>query len=273
MEKLRKIFFDEVEHKYTDEYGNTYTSMTTCIKKYYEDFKKEEIAKACERIGRNPAHPKYLKYRGKTAYQLMQEWDIESDRACKKGNNRHNYLEDIINNANKYIHSDKKYKGTRIYTVQDIMQDHDFGRIDLDYFEKSGLKEKYPNIYATILALHNKGYKFYAEIGVFNENTLISGLVDLLAVNFDTMVFIVIDWKTNKAEIVNIAGYFEKDRNGNETGKFIETGEMFKPPIDNIPASMMHKYSLQVSGYATLVERFGFTILVLNIDRLPHVPK
>ena len=101
MEKLNKIFFDEPTHKYTDEYGNVYTSMTTCIKQYTEEFAKLDIARACERIGRNPNHPKYLKYRGKSAKQLMHEWDDTSTKACEKGNMKHNYLEAIIDNANK----------------------------------------------------------------------------------------------------------------------------------------------------------------------------
>ena len=257
MEKLDKIFFDPIAHKYTDEYGNTYTSMTTCIKKYTEEFKARDIAKACERIGKNPNHPKYLKYKGKSVKQLLYEWDKTSKEACEKGTDKHNYLENIINNANKFVSSVKKYSGNRIYTIQDIMIDHDFGRIDLSYFEASGLPEKYPTIFALILSLHKKGYKFYAEIGVFDINRLISGLIDLLAVHHESGVFFIIDWKTNKSPIMFKSGFFEKDNEGNITTKFIERDNMFYPPIDNVPDSIGHKYSLQVSGYAALVELFG----------------
>ena len=55
------MYFNEEEHKYTDDLGNGYISVTTLIGKYTQEFKKEEIAAACERIGKNPRHPKYQK--------------------------------------------------------------------------------------------------------------------------------------------------------------------------------------------------------------------
>lgn len=259
MQKLRKLYFDPEFHKYTDEYKNEYTSMTTIIGKYVKKFDIENVAKACERIGKNPTHPKYEKYKGKTAKQLIKEWLQKSEDACTKGNDRHNYLEDIINVANGFITSDKKYTGNRIYTIEDIMQDHEFGRINMDYFTKSGLKERYPDIFNIIVALHEKGYYFYAELGVFDPNRLVSGLVDLPAFHHDKKVFIVVDWKTNANDIIDRAGYWDKDREGNTTGKFIDTAEYFAPPIDNIPASMLHKYSMQLSGYSVLIELHGYT--------------
>lgn len=57
--KGRILYFNEEEHKYTDDLGNGYISVTTLIGKYTQEFKKEEIAAACERIGKNPRHPKY----------------------------------------------------------------------------------------------------------------------------------------------------------------------------------------------------------------------
>ena len=263
MDKLRKIFFDEASHKYTDEYSNTYTSMTTVIGDYYEKFgeKQEEIARACERIGKKPSHPKYEKYKDKSAKQLLYEWSESARIACDKGNNRHNYLEDIINVANSFVLSTKKYSGKRIYTIQDVVEDHDFGRIDFDYFEKSGLKDRYPAIYNLIAQLHNAGFYFYAEIGVFDPDRLISGLIDLLCIHHDKKLFIILDWKTNKSKIVFESGYYDKDRNGNETGNFIHTNSVFKAPLDHLPDSTGHKYSMQVSGYAVLVSLYGYTNL------------
>ncbi len=258
LSKLRKLFFDEVLHKYIDEYGNNYTSMTTCIKKYTEEFKTEERAKACERIGRNPNHPDYQKYKGMSSSQLIKLWNRDANEGRDKGTKKHNYLENIINNANKFISSDKKYTGQRIYTIEDIKQDHDFGRIDVDYFDKSGLKEKYPSIYNLIIQLHNAGFKFYAEIGVFDPDRLISGLIDLLVVHHTSKFFIIIDWKTNKTKIMYKSGYFKKDVNRNITDEFVEKFETLYPPIDHLPNSIGHKYSLQVSGYAALVELFGY---------------
>lgn len=262
MDKLDKLFFDVPTHKYTDEYGNIYMSMTTCIKKYTEEFKTEQIAKACERIGSGRTsqgvnHPKYSIYKGKSAKQLIYEWEQKAEIARDKGNDRHNYLEDIINNANKYIASDKKYTGTRIYTIQDIITDHNFGRLTLDFFIASGLQERYPAIFDLIVKLHNNGFCFYAEIAVFDKDRLVSGLIDLLAVHHEDGVFFIIDWKTNAATIVYESGYFIKDKDGNLTDVFVQQDNRFAPPIDHLPDSIGHKYSLQVSGYAALVELFG----------------
>jgi len=258
MEKLRKLFFDPVVHKYTDEFGNEYTSMTTCIKHYTEDFKKVDIARACEKIGRNPNHPKYEKYKNKTAKQLMYEWDKTAKDACEKGTLKHNYLEEIIKNSTNYVSALKKYTGTRIYTIQDIIEDHEFGEIDLNYFIESGLPSKYPSIYTIIETLHKQGYRFYAEIAVFDPDRLISGLVDLLAVDHNAKQFFIIDWKTNRATITFKSGYFEKDSKGELTENFIEKNDYFCPPVDSIPDSIGHKYSMQLSGYAALIELYGF---------------
>lgn len=50
MSKGRILFFNEENHKYVDDLGNPYISVTTLIHKYTEEFKENEIAKACERI-------------------------------------------------------------------------------------------------------------------------------------------------------------------------------------------------------------------------------
>ena len=59
------ILFDPIKHKYTNEVGNSYISATTLIGKYEVKFddKANRIARACSKIGKNPRHPKYLKYK------------------------------------------------------------------------------------------------------------------------------------------------------------------------------------------------------------------
>ena len=87
--KGRILYFNEEEHKYTDDLGNGYISVTTLIGKYTQEFKIEEIAAACERIGKNPRHPKYQKYKGKTKKQILWEWEQETIKACDKGTKKH----------------------------------------------------------------------------------------------------------------------------------------------------------------------------------------
>ena len=252
-----KIYFDEKLHKYTDEYGNTFTSVTTVIGKYVDEFDNQSIARACERIGKNPNHPKYLKYKGKTAKQLLKQWEDETERALAKGNNKHNYLEDAIKHSNNYKRVAGQFIKDRIFTIPDIVENPIVGVVTIDRLVELGLDSKYPIIFNLIDNFVQQGWKLYSEIGVYNLELLISGLVDLLLVR--DKEFIIIDWKTNKAPIRFEAGYFEKDHNNEMTDQFIKTGKTLKYPINFMPASTGHKYGLQLSGYAYLIEQFGLT--------------
>ena len=253
------IYFDEAQHKYTDDRGNTYTSVTTVLAKYCNEFDTDKVALACERIGRNPLHPKYVKYKGMTAAQIKAMWNSITVTALENGTEKHDYLEDIIKKGTGY----RTVEGTdfiqdRLFTIEDILNKQ-YGELDFNWFTTSGIAFRYPIIYNAILILHNAGFKFYAEIGVYNIELLISGKIDLLAVKDDK--FIIIDWKTNKADIRFESGYFEKDIEGNLTSNYIHTNTFMKYPLHFLSDSTGNHYNLQVSGYAWLIEQFGFTNL------------
>lgn len=250
------IYFDERQHKYTDDRGNIYTSVTTVIPKYGEEFQTDEIALACERIGRNPLHPKYPKYKGLSADEIKAKWALTSIEALDKGNTKHNYLEDIIKRATGY----RTIEGTdlildRLFTVDDII-DNTIGELNIEWFTYIGIASRYPSIYSAILTLHKAGFRFYAEVGVYHSEWLISGKIDLIAVK--DKEFIIIDWKTNKDDIRYESGYFEKDLEGKTTTNFIYTNKYMRFPLHFLPDSTGTHYNLQVSGYAWLLEQFGF---------------
>lgn len=252
------IYFDEKLHKYTDEYGNTLTSVTTVIGKYVEKFQSEEVARACERIGKNPRHPKYLKYKGKTAKQILKEWDNTTKEALDKGNRKHNYLEEVIKHSNNYSRVQGSYINDRIFTIPDIISNPLVGVVTIDKLIELGLDSRYPIIFDMIVKFVDKGWKLYSEIGVFNTDLLISGLIDLLLVKDNE--FIIMDWKTNKAPIMYESGYFDKTVDGEMTDTFIKDGKTLNAPLDHLPASVGHKYALQLSGYAYLTEYFGLAL-------------
>jgi len=255
----RIIYFDEELHAYTDQYRKPYISATTIAGKYVEKDDFEATAAACERIGKNPKHPKYAKYKGKTKWQLLEEWKVITVKALHKGKTKHSFLECNINDNNNYNYIKSKLLPKQLYTISHIIHDHTFGAINLNMFAKSGIKDKYPSIYKLIEVLTNVGYYFYSEIGVYNPNYYTCGCIDLLAINFVTGNFIIIDWKTNADPIVFEAGYFDKDINGNRTENFIAKPESyFKYPIAYLPASTGNKYAIQLSNYAWHVEQFGF---------------
>ncbi len=253
----RKIFFNEELHKYTDEYSNVYVSTTTYIKKYHANFeeKQEEIARHCERAGRNPRHEKYAKYKGRTAAQLLALWKQAGDHGRTRGNVKHNYLEQQVKSVNGYNRVAGDYINDLIYTIPDILDNHSFGLINPDILLTLDLKQLYPPIYSLIEGLVASGYRLYAEIGTYNPLTLISGLIDLLAVKDND--FLIIDWKTNKAPIKFESGYWEKDRDGELLDVFKSTEEFFYYPVAHLVDSQGNRYAAQLSTYAELTANFS----------------
>ena len=97
------IYFNREKHKYLDEFGNTYVSATILISKYETKFEDVKVARACEKIGKNPNHPKYLKYKGKTYKQILKDWETIKDIACDNGNFKHDYLDSSIKSSNGFF--------------------------------------------------------------------------------------------------------------------------------------------------------------------------
>lgn len=273
--KGRTIYFDEEQHKYTNELGFVYTSTTTVISKYTEDFKTEDIAKACERIGKNPNHPKYLHYKGKSWQQLVKEWKDTTKASCEFGTAKHNFLEQAVKNSTGYNLNAKGYINGRIYTIDDIITNHSYGRLKLSTFQKHGVHIKYPTIYELLKKLSEAGYSIYAEIGVYDDVYGVSGLVDILCVNHKTLDFIIVDWKTNKAPIKFEAGYFEKQPNGLlDLTKWKSKEAYFAPPLNNVVDSVGNHYSMQLSVYSYLTSTFGYTfkgIILCHIRPIEEV--
>lgn len=263
-----EIYFDPIQHKYTDNFSNAYTSVTTVIGSFKEKFsdKEVDIAKACEKIGRNPKHPKYLKYKNKTYTMILNEWKSEGDRARDIGNTKHDYLETSVKSATGFSSCFKPESG-RLFTVKDIINNNSLGLLNVNYFIETGISVKYPEIFNIILGFVNGGWSIYAEICTYNYDLLISGLIDILL--FKDGMFVVLDWKTNKVRLRFEAGYYDKDVNGNPT-EYIVTGEKLKGVLKHLDASKGNEYTLQLSTYATLTERFGLQCMGLILCHIRH---
>jgi hypothetical protein len=246
------LYFNEELHKYTNEAGLTYTSMTTVIGKYEDKFDADKMAKQChQRYFRKKGH----RYFNMTVKEIKQSWVKLNTDACDRGNERHNYLEDIVKDSSGYHRNSSRFINDRIYTIDDILVDHNFGRIDLEYFATKGLDKRYPSIYAVIEDLVNKGWRIYSEIGVYYNPLMVSGLIDILFVKGDK--FRILDWKTNKAKLHFESGYFKRNELGRDTDHWVADGKTFKAPLRHIQASHGNTYTLQLSGYAWLIEQFG----------------
>ena len=249
------LYFNESQHKYTDDFGTKYTSVTSIISKYSNEFDMESAAKACEKIGFNPSHPKYEKYRGKSAEDIIEEWQQAGEDACEKGTSKHAFIENALLDCTTHLKFDDK-----MFTIENITSD--LGSLDINKFENI-IGEKYPVIFKRIKSLHSLGFRFFPELAVFNKELGISGTIDLFCIKDNK--FLIIDWKTNRDKIMFDSGYYEKDRDGNRTGEFKNTKTKMKAPLFFMPDSTGIHYSLQISGYAWLAEQFGYKNIPQNL--------
>lgn len=259
--KGRIIYFDEEAHKYSNELGFIYTSTTTLIGKYCPHDNFEDIAKACERIGRNPNHKDYHKYKGKTYKTILKEWATITKESCEFGSIKHNFLENAIKESNSYNKYNTTFVNGRIYTIDDVIRKHNFGKVSIKVLDKSGVKEKYPDIYDVLIKLINLGFHIYAEIGVYDDTYGISGLIDILCLNHDTQEFIILDWKTNKAPLRFDSGYFKKDEYGLlDLNNWVAQDKTFNYPLEHLADSTGNHYTMQLSIYAYLVSTWGYKL-------------
>jgi len=251
-----KLFFNELEHKYTDNRGVTYTSMTTVLGKYEHPFETDKVALATSRKYWNAVGHKYYRM---TPKKIKELWAEINTTACDKGNKKHNYFETSIKTANGYNRrAGGIYINDYIYTLDDILDDHDYGLVDLKHFRNTKIDIRYPSIYNALEYHISNGWKIYAEVGVYNPDLVVSGLIDVLMVKGN--LFRILDWKTNKRKMEFNAGYFKRDQFGEETEEYVYTpNKKLKPPLDNIEHCNGQEYSLQLSGYAYLTEQFGLT--------------
>ena len=240
----RRIYFDEENHKYTDDYNTKYTSVITIIGKYEIPFDREY----------------WLSWKAKklgvTVESLGKEWDDINKEACDTGNEKHNYLENEVNSF---------YKPTTRFHLEGFSYRGDYKVINKSNLDSSTLKHKHPDVYRYLIDLIDKGFILYAERRIYNYQLGVCGTIDILAVR--DKEFIIVDWKTNKKPLYFKAGYFKK-RNGIETDIWVNKREFFKEPLGNIPFCKGEIYTMQLSTYAFLVEVYGMTCVGMSLWHL-----
>lgn len=248
----RYIFFDEPTHKYNDEYGNIYTSVTTAIHKFVVPFEKDYWAKFKARE------------QNTSEYAIKNQWKVVNNHSVNNGNLKHNSLETAIKDTSKFakaVNIVRINNIVRCFSVSDLQFNYDIGEMSLQaFYDKIG--SKYPVIFDTIKYYVDQGFRIYSEINVYDPINLISGTIDVLLVR-DTE-FVIIDWKTNRNEIKFEAGYYRKDKATNElTDVWVPSAKYMLHPIDNLQDCTGTHYSLQLSLYARLVELFNYNCVAM----------
>ena len=281
--KQVQIIFDPVAHKYTDNEGNKYTSVTQKLDKYKKKYDSEFWAmyRALDQM-KYKLRPDTTKriiwvdngkdkkgwyglpelYAGifqtvKTPVQIKAEWSEVTEQSLVRGNNKHNFLEDCVN---EFYSKGETINSSIAPTDYDFKDSLFVIRSSSDiHFSPLALVE--PEIHAVLVDLLNSGYTLYAEKRVYSYDHKISGTIDILAVNANGDFWIV-DWKTNKDELQFEAGYYKKawDKGRNakvKTDEFIKTDDRLLYPLNHLYECKGSMYSLQLSLYAYICELWG----------------
>lgn len=233
-----QLFFDEVQHKYYDNTGAHYTSVTQFIDKFKPKF--DELYWATKKA----------QERGVPVGQVLNEWAIIRNNSCERGSNTHNFLEDNIN---------VMYEGTATSQFKDILersknQTYKYKITNEVELYSSPIREKLPTIYVYLMGLIRQGFVLFAEKRVFSFKYKIAGTIDLLAVRGNE--FLIVDWKTNKEDLKFTSGYYKKV-NGVKTNQWVSKQEYFDYPLNNLMNCKGIIYTLQLSLYSYLVELHG----------------
>lgn len=292
--KKVQIYFEPIEHKYTDNEGNVYTSATQLIDQYKPKFAKEfwawyravdqeygMLAKPRPDIPNRiwfktyPSDPgKYYSLAelsaGKVSLKkhpskINYEWEENAQAACDRGNKEHDYLENCVNG----IYNEK--------TVDHSLAINELPSFtlkikDIKELEKSPLAQTHKPVFDLFKKLLLKGFTLFAEKRIYSYEHLVSGMIDILAVNANNEFYIV-DWKTNKDPLQFKSGYFKKAWNSTRTQKvktddWVDKDERMFPPINDLQNCKGSLYTLQLSLYAKLCELWGLKCLGLVLCHL-----
>lgn len=243
----RIINFNEELHRYTDEDNNVYTSVTQKLKTVERPFDTWGEA------------AKYARKYGHDAKYWVDEWARITKEACDNGNEKHNYLENGIDDF-----SGGRKLGSTAYTSTDVLNCIKNFKLSRAELEASPLKYMFPKIYARLVGYIERGWHLYTERIVYWYEYLVAGKIDLILTKPGTKQFVILDWKTNKDPLHETAGYYKK-RHGIKTDEWVETNQRLLAPLTHLQDCKKVKYTLQLSMYAYLMELWGLICVRLEL--------
>lgn len=281
---MQEILFNEAEHKYYDNSNINYTSVTTLIGKYTETFDTDLMAMftALKEHGFRVKLEKEKRsiWCNNKLYKLealmkdsiqkhwyaevIARWDGIREEACKRGNDTHNELEDNINMSKGDYGGSSNLLISPIKGKKTIETKHDL--------DQTNLEEKYPLVYNRFLGFIQRGFSIFAEKKIHLPEFGVAGMIDVPIVC--GKYFAIDDWKTNKAELHDTAGYYKKvkiEGRWIKSTEWVPTGERFKYPLDMLEASKLNIYALQLSTYSYMMEQWGY-IPMENHLKIIHFP-
>lgn len=198
-------YYDE-PHKYF--IGNKeLISVTTLIGKYHEVFDEDHWS-----------NYKANQY-NLTPEEVLRAWKFINRKGTIKGSAIHDYAENLFQN--------KKFE----YPLQTIINEFGFDPVWNEYEITKKHVDKFYN------DVHGKLIPIRTEMVVYDEESLIAGMLDMLFYNVKWNVFQIYDWKTNKK-----FSREEKERH-------------FIGDLCIIEDCDLETYSLQLSLYKYIIEK------------------
>lgn len=275
------LFFDSDSHTYTDG-TNNFISVTKLLSEYDEEFDADYWAmyRALEQNVSYKPIPYVskkqvkIKYGGvdvllnvnifkeghiptyKTIEEIKEEWRKTGELAANDGTKDHAYIEDIINECSNV---NAKYENAKFNSILV----GNYKKINLPKLINSKLRETHEKILKLLVLYLRQGYTLLTEVRVYDSEYKIAGTIDGLLIKGKDVVLL--DWKTNKEDIKFVAGSYKKEWNFCRTKKirtstFKKRSTKFKEPLNDLYSCKGNLYTLQLSTYAYILERWGFNI-------------
>lgn len=299
--KTMNLYFTDSSHKYVDDEGSNYTSVTTLIHKFEEQFDGEFWSKAkgiqravTEKHGWSTWNDYLRNFRSRYGYEnswkelvkafelkhpeitdtyqaiLKSEWKAKADKANTFGTAKHLEYENVINAAIGF-NGEKTTDTYKVFTIQDIISNKNNYITDISQFDK--FKDDLPELYDRYCQYITDGYTIFSELVTYDPVSKVCGTIDIPIIHFDNRAFIIDDWKTNEAKLQFEAGYFKKV-DGVITEDWVRTDAKMLAPLGHMDACTGNTYTMQLSTYAHLTEMLtGFRCEELNINHLERIGK
>jgi adenine-specific DNA methylase len=253
MEKeIRKVFLEPVKHKYYDETGREYKSVTKVLGLFVDKFDSSKMAPLVAKKRKKDVEEEALRRgvsvsvilserdiyeRGITTEGVIRDWERKRDDANERGTAIHNMLEDFI--LNKFVPE----RGSKEYKLCN----------DLSKFLKG---QNY--------------YMAYPEVVLHLEDLGVAGTSDLRCKRTKSINSVIdyYDYKTN--DIVFDSGKYKE-------GKKKHNDRFMKYPLEHLEDCNYNKYALQLSFYAYMdqqmynsrIGRLGIINVVNGFELIP----
>lgn len=169
-----KLSFSEADHRYLDEKGHEYTSVTTLVKRYCEPFDSPAIAlaKATRDLGPESTRDQIAAQ----AKALQAEWAKAGETASRYGTRVHETAEAILL-GNQPPHKPESETERLAFSA----------------------------VWAWIAGVKGQFDILKPEMMLFSPSTLVAGTADLVGYSLARKTLFVLDWKTNKE--IRVEGY------------------------------------------------------------------